>query len=83
MTQDLIDYGLTTLKNEKIILGGEAQKLGIGAMGDRRWQEIYERLRDVGIFPKDLDYRQAYTLDFINQGHSYYQSPQPAGSPTP
>ncbi|MFM7580197.1 MAG: ABC transporter substrate-binding protein [Microcystaceae cyanobacterium] len=83
MTQDLIDYGLTTLKNEKIILGGEAQKLGIGAMGDRRWQEIYERLRDVGIFPKDLDYRQAYTLDFINQGHRYDQTPQPAGSPTP
>ncbi len=82
MPQELIDYGLTTLKNEEIILGGEAKTLGIGAMSDRRWQATYERLRDVGIFPKDLDYRQAYNLEFINQGPSYYQNPQPAGSPS-
>ncbi len=47
-------------------------------MTAQRWQSLFEELRGVGVLDNRLDYKQAYTLDYINQGVEYYQSPQPA-----
>jgi NitT/TauT family transport system substrate-binding protein len=40
----------------------------IGAMSDARWQEFYDTMRDAGVYPPDLDYHAAYTLQFVGDG---------------
>ncbi len=72
MTDDLIAYSLAKLKEYNIITGGDAAKLGIGAMTDARWQTLFKDLSRLGVVDPKLDYKQAYRLDFINKGVNYY-----------
>ena len=36
-----------------------------GAMTDRRWKAFFTVASEQGVYPKDLDYQQAYTLQFV------------------
>ncbi|NES94441.1 MAG: ABC transporter substrate-binding protein [Desertifilum sp. SIO1I2] len=74
MTDDVLANGLAKLKEYGIVLSGEAQTQGIGAMTDERWQSFYEIMAQAGVLPQNLDYRQAYTLQFVNKGVDYYKS---------
>lgn len=74
MTDDLLAYGLNKLKEYNVIVSGDAATLGIGAMIDQRWQTLFKDLADVGVFDRNTDYQQAYTLDFVNKGVDYYLS---------
>ena len=47
---------------------GDALKLGIGAMTDERWKRFYETMTAAGAFPAGLDYKKAYSLEFVNKG---------------
>lgn len=68
MTDALLAHSIATLKEHGVIDSGDTATLGIGAMTDARWKEFFETMSSLGVFPKDLDYRQAYALDFINKG---------------
>ena len=72
MTEDLMTYGLNKLKEYNVILSGDAETLGIGAMTDERWEMLFNELTAVGVFNGKTDYKQAYTLDFVNKGVDYY-----------
>jgi len=37
-------------------------------MTDERWKRFYETMTDAGAFPKGVDYRRAYSLEFVNKG---------------
>ncbi len=37
----------------------------IGAMTDERWAEFFKIASEQGVYAKDLDFRNAYTLDFV------------------
>jgi NitT/TauT family transport system substrate-binding protein len=47
---------------------GDALKNGIGAMSDDRMAEFFGKMVHANVTPRDLDYRKAYTLRFINKG---------------
>ena len=48
---------------------GDARTQGIGAMSDARMKDFYEKSVEAGLYkPTDFDYRQAYTLQFVNKG---------------
>jgi NitT/TauT family transport system substrate-binding protein len=51
-----------------IVDSGDALTLGIGAMTDARWQSFFEKSVEWGVYPADMDYARAYTLDFVNKG---------------
>ncbi|MFH7241711.1 MAG: ABC transporter substrate-binding protein [Spirulina sp.] len=74
MTDEQIAFGLEKMAEYGIILSGDAETLGIGAMTDARWEEIFTVMSDLGVFDASVDYKQAYTLDFINQGPEAYTS---------
>jgi NitT/TauT family transport system substrate-binding protein len=74
MTDDLIDYGLNKLKAYEVIISGDAKTLGIGAMTDQRWESLFQDLAAVGVFDAKTDYKQAYTLQFVNKGVDYYKN---------
>ncbi|MFN3513517.1 MAG: ABC transporter substrate-binding protein [Phenylobacterium sp.] len=68
MTQDVLDQARAKLKSYAIVEGGDAQTRGIGVMTDERWAEFFEVAASQGVYPKDLDYRRAYTLQFVGGG---------------
>jgi NitT/TauT family transport system substrate-binding protein len=45
--------------------GGDAAKLGIGAMTDERWKATYDYMVSAGLLKKEVDYKQGYTLQFV------------------
>ncbi|MGJ3262162.1 MAG: ABC transporter substrate-binding protein [Salinarimonas sp.] len=68
MTDDQIAYSIEKMKEYGIVDSGDAVELGIGAMTDARMESFFGKMVTAGLFPADLDYRQAYTLDFVNEG---------------
>jgi NitT/TauT family transport system substrate-binding protein len=67
MTDALIAYGVQKIKEYGIVDSGDAKTDGIGAMTDARWREFYETMAQAGIYPAGLDYRKAFTLQFVNK----------------
>jgi NitT/TauT family transport system substrate-binding protein len=69
-SDDTINYAIETMKSAHLVEDAATDKLGIGAMSDARWQSHFEMLVAAGVLPKDMDYRNAYTLQFVNKRHS-------------
>jgi len=67
MTDAKIDYAIRVMNEQGIVMSGDAERLGVGAMTAARWQSFYETMRDVGVFPAGLDVTRAYSLDFVNK----------------
>jgi NitT/TauT family transport system substrate-binding protein len=67
MTDALLAYGAGQLRERGIVDSGDAQKLGIGAMTEARWQDFFATMSSQGLYPAGLDWRKAYTLRFVNQ----------------
>ena len=65
ITQDVLDQARAKLKSYAIVDGGDAKAGGIGAMTDARWQSFFDMAASQGVYPKTLDYRSAYTLQFV------------------
>jgi NitT/TauT family transport system substrate-binding protein len=67
-TSEQSRFKLAQMKKFKMVTGEDAERLGVGAMTDERWQAVFEAMSDLGVYPKDLDYKSAYTLRFTNTG---------------
>ncbi len=65
MTPELLAHARTMMNQYGIVESGDAEKLGIGAMTDQRWADFFKVASDQGIYDKGLDYRRAYSLDFL------------------
>jgi NitT/TauT family transport system substrate-binding protein len=68
MTEELLAYSRTKMKEYGIVDSGDTASLGIGAMTDARMKDFFDKMVKAGLFKADLDYRQAYTLQFVNKG---------------
>ena len=62
MRQDVLDQARAKLKSYGIVTSGATP---IGTMTDQRWEEFYRVAAGQGVYPKDLDYHAAYTLQFL------------------
>jgi NitT/TauT family transport system substrate-binding protein len=67
MTDDLLAYTVATMKEYGIVDSGEADELGIGAMTDVHFAAFFEEMVKAGVVKAKLDYRKAYTLQFVNK----------------
>ena len=36
-------------------------------MTEARWRDFFETMASAGVYPKDLDFHKAYTLQFVNK----------------
>jgi NitT/TauT family transport system substrate-binding protein len=43
-------------------------KLGIGAMTDARIKDFFDSMVKAGVVKPDVDYKKAYTLQFVDKG---------------
>lgn len=69
MDDDKIAYAIQAMKESGIVISGDAERLGIGAMTDERWQRFFQQTVQAGVNPANLDFRRAYSLQFINKRH--------------
>ena len=60
MTQALLDQARDKMRRYGIVAPD-----GSGAMTHERWAAFFEVATQQGVYPKDLDYRRAYTLQFV------------------
>ena len=67
MTDALIAYGIGKMKEYGIIDSGDAKTSGIGAMNEARWGEFFGTMVKTGLYPADMDFRRAFTLQFVNK----------------
>lgn len=68
MTDALLAYSVDKMKQYGIVDSGDSLKLGIGAMTDARIKDFFDKMVRSGVLKPDLDYRKAYTLQFVNKG---------------
>lgn len=65
MTDAVIAQAIDKMKAYGIVMSGDAEKHGIGAMTHARWAKFFDVMAKNGVYPADLDYRSAYTLEFL------------------
>ena len=68
MTDEEIAFSIKKMKEYGIVDSGDTLKLGIGAMTDERWSGFYNEMVKSGVVKAGLDYKKAYTLEFVNKG---------------
>ncbi|TCZ65530.1 ABC transporter substrate-binding protein [Roseicella aquatilis] len=68
MGEDLIAFGTRMMNEAGIVRSGDAATLGIGAMTEDRWRRFHAAVAEVGVLPKDLDWRRAFDLSLVNKG---------------
>ena len=73
MTDEQLAYGLQKLQEYGIIVSEVAKTQGIGSMSQQKWRSLFESMVNVGLFPANVNYQDAYTLQFVNKGVEYYR----------
>ncbi len=68
MTDALLAYSIAKMKEFGIVDSGDSIKLGIGAMTDARVKSFFDKMVRAGVVKSGLDYKRAYTLQFVNKG---------------
>ena len=68
MTQDVLDQARAKMREKGIVLSGDASAQGVGAMSDARWANFFGVASSQNVYPKTMDYKSAYTLQFLPTG---------------
>jgi NitT/TauT family transport system substrate-binding protein len=68
LSDEQIAFSLEKLKEYGIVDSGDTLTKGIGAMTDERWSDFYNKMVKAGVVKAGIDYKKAYTLQFVNQG---------------
>ncbi len=76
INDDQIAFSIAAMKQYGIVDSGDALKLGIGAMTDARWKDFFDKMVAIGMVDKRADYKNAYTLQFVDKGVGLNLRPQ-------
>jgi NitT/TauT family transport system substrate-binding protein len=68
MTDELLAYSVAKMKEFGIVDSGDTMRDGIGAMTDARVADFFDKMSRAGATRRDVDFRKAYTLQFVNKG---------------
>jgi NitT/TauT family transport system substrate-binding protein len=77
MTADLLAYSVAAMKQHGIVDSGDARKLGIGAMTEARMKSFFDKMVRAGVVKASLDWRRAYTTQFVNKRVGIDLRPKP------
>jgi len=62
ISQDVLDQAREKMRQYGVVSGDKGEQ--IGAMTDARWKTFFDVAAAQGVYPKTLDYKKAYTLEF-------------------
>jgi len=77
MTDDLLAYSVAKMKQYGIVDSGDALTLGVGAMTEVRMKNFFDEMVRAGVAKPGLDYRKAYTLQFVDKKVGLNLRPKP------
>jgi len=77
MTDALLDYSVAKMRQYGIVDSGDTLKNGVGAMSDERMADFFSTMVHAGAVKRDIDFRKAYTLRFVNKGVGLNLRPVP------
>jgi NitT/TauT family transport system substrate-binding protein len=66
MTPDLLAQAREKMKAYGIVQPADGSVPVPGMMTDTRWETFFRMASDQGVYARDLDYKQAYTLEFLH-----------------
>lgn len=64
-SEELFHFKMKQMADRGLVTSGDAESGGIGAMTDARWKDFFDTMSASGVYPADLDYKSAYTLEFL------------------
>ncbi len=64
MTPAILDQARAKMRQYALMSGGDAAAGGVGAMSDATWKRFFDMASGLGVYPKGMDYRAAYTTAF-------------------
>jgi NitT/TauT family transport system substrate-binding protein len=76
ITQDTLDNSVKAMKQYGIADSGDSLTLGLGAMTEARWKAFFDTMVQAGLYKPDLDWKGAYTLDFVNKKYGIEMKPK-------
>jgi NitT/TauT family transport system substrate-binding protein len=68
MTDTLLAYSIAKMKEYGIVDSGDTMKGGVGAMTDAHMKDFFDKMVASGVIKGGIDFRKAYTLQFVNKG---------------
>jgi NitT/TauT family transport system substrate-binding protein len=68
ITDDQIAFSFAKIKEYGLVDSGDTLKMGIGAMTDARMKGFFDQMVKAGVLNADIDYKQSYTLQFVDKG---------------
>jgi NitT/TauT family transport system substrate-binding protein len=75
--EELFHFKMKQMRDLGLVDSGDAVEHGVGAMSDARWKAFFETMAAAGVYPASLDYRQAYTLRYVDQGSGALAAKEP------
>lgn len=77
ISDEQLAYSVAKMKEYGIVDSGDSLTLGIGAMRDGRVKSFFVKMVEAGLFKPYLDFKRAYTLQFIGHGVGLELRPRP------
>jgi NitT/TauT family transport system substrate-binding protein len=68
ITDEQIAFSFAKIKEYGLVDSGDTLKMGVGAMTDARMKGFFDQLVKAGVLHADIDYKQSYTLQFVDKG---------------
>ncbi len=65
MTDDLLAWAVTQIRQHHLIDGGDAASEGWGTMTETRWQKTRDFMVSANLLDAATDWKQAYTTEFV------------------
>ena len=69
MTEAVLSQAIKKIRQYNMISNEISLGKNIGLMSDGQWNEFFNIMSDNGVYNKDLNWTDAYTLDFIKKGN--------------
>ncbi len=68
ISDEQLRFSVAKMKEYGIVDSGDSLTFGIGAMRAERVASFFAKMVEAGLYKPDLDYKRAYSLQFVNKG---------------
>jgi len=69
MTEEVLFQAIGKIREYNMISNEASLGKDIGKMSEEKWKNFFNIMSENGVYDKDLNWRDAYTLDFIEKGN--------------
>lgn len=67
MTPDIVEQAIEQIRQRGMVIKNTGPDDGLGDMSAQRWQEFFDTMAANGVYSPDLNWRDAFTTDFITK----------------